>query len=85
MDEQCTENNVELLHILQILKLESYLKAFYIIFKFDVEKIELPDFWPKSDTVSRFYLNEAARGWLKSGSKLNTKLCSIQTINETKI
>ena len=41
-----------------------YFKAFHCVFKFDEEKAELPDFWPENVTVSRFYLNEAARDWL---------------------
>ena len=63
MEEYCIENNVELLHIRQISKSEAHLKAFHCVFKFDEEKVELPDFWPENVTVSRFYLNEAARDW----------------------
>ena len=63
--EFCVEKNVELLHIRQISKSEAHLKAFHCVFKIDEEKIELPDFWPENATVSRFYLNEAARDWLK--------------------
>ena len=65
MEEYCIENNVELLHIRQISKSEAHLKAFHCVFKFDEEKVESPDFWPENVTVSRFYLNEAARDWLK--------------------
>ena len=65
MEEYCIENNDELLHIRQISKSEAHLKAFHCVFKFDEEKVELPDFWPENVTVSRFYLNKAARDWLK--------------------
>ena len=41
MEEYCVENNVELLHIRQILKSEAYLKAFQCVFNFDEDK---PDF-----------------------------------------
>ena len=66
MEEYCAEINVELFHIRQFAKSEAQLKSFHCVFKFDEEKIELPDFWPENVTVSRFYLNEAARDWLKS-------------------
>ena len=65
MEEFCVEKNVKLHHIRQISKSEAHLKAFYCVFKIDEEKVELPDFWPENVTVSRFYLNEAARDWLK--------------------
>ena len=64
MEEYCIEFDVELLHIRQISKSEARLKAFHCVFKFD-EKVELPDFWPENVMVSRFYLKEAARDWLK--------------------
>ena len=53
MEEYCVEKNVELLHIRQISKSEAHLKAFHCVFKFDEEKVELPDFWPENVTVSR--------------------------------
>ena len=65
MEEYCIENNVELIHIRQISKSEAHLKAYLCVFQFDEEKIELPDFWPENITVLKFYLNDAARGWLK--------------------
>ena len=65
MEEFCVEKNVELLHISQISKSEAHLKAVHCVFKFDEEKVELPDFWPENVTVSRFYLNEAALDSLK--------------------
>ena len=66
MEEYCAENNVELLPFRQILKSEAHLKAFHCVVNFDEEKVELPDFWPENVTVSRFYLNEASRDWLKT-------------------
>ena len=54
MEEYCAENIVELLHIRQILKSEVHLKSFHFVFKFDEEKVEVPNFWPQSVTVSRF-------------------------------
>ena len=65
MEEFCVEKNVEILHVRQISKSEAHLKAFHCVFKFDEEKVELTDFWPENVTVSRFYLNEAARDSLK--------------------
>ena len=65
LEEFCVKKNVKLHHIRQHSKSEAHLKAFYCVFKFDKEKIELPDFWPENVTVSRYYLNEAARDWLK--------------------
>ena len=71
MEEYCIENNVELLHIRQISKPEALLKAVHCVFIFDEEKVELPIFWPENVTVSRFYLNEAARDWLKKWIKFD--------------
>ena len=65
MDLYCVENNVEVLHIRQISKSEAHLKDVHCAFKFGEEKVELPNFWPENVTVSRFYLNEAARDWRK--------------------
>ena len=65
MEQYCVENNVEVLHIRQISRSEAHLKSFYCVFIFDEEKVELPDFWPENFTMSRCYLNEAARDWLK--------------------
>ena len=65
MEKYCIENNVVLIHIRQILESEAHLKAFHCVIKFDEEKVELPDFWPENVTLPRFYLNEAARDWLK--------------------
>ena len=65
MEEFCVEKNVELIRIRQISKSEAHLKAFHCVFMFVEEKVELPDFWPEYVTVSRLYLNEAARDWLK--------------------
>ena len=71
MEEFCVEKNVELLHIHQISKSEAHLKAFHCVFKFDEEKAEIPDFWPENVTVSRFYLNQDARDWLKKWIKID--------------
>ena len=65
MENYCVENNVELLLVGQILKSEAYLKAFHCVFRFDEKKVELPDFLPENVKVSRFYLKETARDWLK--------------------
>ena len=65
LEEHCVEKNVELLHIRQMSISESHLKGFQCVFKFDEEKFELHGIWPENVTVSRFYLNEAARDWLK--------------------
>ena len=35
----------------QISKSEAHLKVFHYVFKFDEEKVELPDFWPENVTV----------------------------------
>ena len=65
MEEFCEEKNVELFHIRQISKSEAHLEEFHCVFMSDEEKVELPDFWRQNVTVSRFYLNEVARNWLK--------------------
>ena len=50
---------------------------------FDEEKFELPDLWPENVMVSRFYLNEAARDWLKKVDQ-NRLLASPQLKQRTK-
>ena len=42
----------------------------HCVFEFDEANDKLPDFWPENVTVSRFYLNEAARDWLKKLTKI---------------
>ena len=82
LEEYCVENNIELLHSRQISKPEAHLKAFHRVFKFDEEKVELPDFWPENVTVSKC-LNVAARDWLKKLDQ-NGLLASPQLIQRTK-
>ena len=64
--EYCVENNVDFCHIRQISKSEAHLKAFYCLFNFDEEKVELINFWCEKVTVPQFYLKKAARVWLKN-------------------
>ena len=61
---------------------QAHLKAFHCVFKFD-KKVELPDFWPENVTLSKFYLNEAARDWLKKGDQTSL-LASPQLKQRTK-
>ena len=69
MEEYCETNGIELLHVRQISGAESQLKSFYCVFRFEDEKVESVEIWPENVTVSRFYLKEPAREWLKSVEK----------------
>ena len=70
MQEHCVENNVDLLHIRQISKSEAHLKAFHCVFKFDEEKVELPDFLPERYGVKILSHGSCPLLAEKSGSKL---------------
>ena len=66
MEQYCATTDVDLLHIRQLSKLESWLQFFLCVFKFDVEKVESHNFWPQNLKISKFYLNNTAREWLSS-------------------
>ena len=82
MEDNCVENNVELLYIRQNSESEAQLKSFHFVFKFGVDKVELAYFWPENVSVSIFYLNEAARDSIEKVSKLITSQSSIRPMDK---
>ena len=80
MKKYCDANGIALLHVRQILRLKSQLKSFYCVFNFEDEKVQSPDFWCENVTVSRLYLIEPAREWLKNVEKNDYNIDFLTTL-----
>ena len=75
--EICKKKGFDILWICEVSRVESRLKCFHCVFKFDNDQVESPDFCPENVSFSQFCLNRKAREWLASfaTSLSSVKIC----------